>query len=57
MDNEYSKMLYREGSELEWHGHSLDCLVVDDAEAEAEAKKDGWHEIKDILKPKKAAAK
>ena len=51
MKNDYPLALYKEGSELEWHGHSLDMKIVDDAEAEAEAKKDGWQTVAELLKP------
>lgn len=40
--DEYPKALYRDGTEFEWEGLSLDMLVVDDADAEAAARKDGW---------------
>lgn len=42
MKNDYPKMLYRAGSEIEWEGKSLDTLIVDDAEGESAAVKEGW---------------
>lgn len=55
--NEYPLALYKEGSEIEWHGHSLDVRIVADAEEEAEAGKDGYQRIEDLLAPKPKAKK
>lgn len=55
--NEYPLCLYKEGSELEWHGHSLDMRIVADAEEEAESGKDGWQRIEDLLLAPKPKAK
>ncbi len=54
MADEYPKMLYRDGSEIEWEGKSLNTLTVDDAEGEKAARTDGWVGVGE--KPKKKAA-
>jgi hypothetical protein len=42
---EYPKMLFRPGSTLRvWNAHDVDTLIVDDAAAELEAKRQGWSE-------------
>lgn len=52
--NEFPKMLYKKGSEMHHEGHDLDTLIVEDADGEAAARKDGF---KDLAEAKKAAAK
>ena len=37
---DYPKMLYRDGTEIEWEGLSLDTLVVENEDEELAA--DGW---------------
>lgn len=51
MSDQFPKMLYREGTEMEWHGLSLDTLVVADADELAAAKKEGWLAVGDLKKP------
>lgn len=48
---EFPKMLVREGAEIEWEGHSLDTLIVTDAEGLAAAKKEGWGLASELKKP------
>jgi len=39
---QYPRMLYRDGTALEWNGLSLDTAIVADAEEEEIALSDGW---------------
>jgi hypothetical protein len=55
--NEFPKMLYRIGDEIEWEGRHLATLIVADAEAAKEAISNGWQHLADLLTPKKAKAK
>lgn len=62
--NDFPKMLYRLGDEIEWEGLKLATLVVSSAEREAQAIADGWRTAETILNrasekvaKKKAAAK
>lgn len=43
--SEFPKMLYRPGAEARvWNEHDVDLLIVDDAESEVSAKREGWGE-------------
>lgn len=47
---DYPKMLYREGSTLDWGGRNLDYLTVNDAEEETAARtKLGWKTHEEVL--------
>lgn len=47
--NDFPKMLYRLGDELEWEGLKLATLIVSSAEHEAQAVADGWRSIETLL--------
>lgn len=53
MENEFPKMLYRDGSEITVEGVGLDYLIVDNADAQAAAESDGWHEGPESNTPKR----
>jgi hypothetical protein len=53
---DFPKMLYRDGSEIEFEGRSLDTITVEDADAETAAKKEGFADLATTMKPKKAKA-
>jgi hypothetical protein len=56
--NDYPKALYRQGSQFEWEGLSLDSMIVDSADAEKAALADGWKASPfDDEKPKARKAK
>lgn len=62
--NDFPKMLYRIGDEIEWEGLKLATLIVQSAEHEAEAVTEGWRTVETLLNAaeekvakKKAAAK
>jgi hypothetical protein len=62
--NEFPKMLYKLGDEIEWEGLKLATLIVTSAEHEAQAIADGFRTIDTLLNDasqkvaaKKAAAK
>lgn len=48
MSNQYPKCLYRDGASFDWEGRSLDGIVVDDAQAEADARKLGYGPIGEV---------
>jgi hypothetical protein len=50
---DYPKMLYRDGSEIEFEGRGLDTITVADADEEAAAKKEGFSDLATALAPKK----
>lgn len=54
--HEYPKALYRKGDSLHWEGRDLDLLVVDDAQGEAAAMKQGWLRAADLLSEKPVKA-
>jgi hypothetical protein len=56
METDYPKMLYRDGSEIEFEGRGLDTITVEDADVEAAAKKEGFADLATVMKPKKAKA-
>lgn len=47
--NDFPKMLYRLGDEIEWEGLRLASLIVVSAEHEAQAITDGFRTIETIL--------
>lgn len=46
---EYPKCLLRNGSSFEWDGRLYDVLTVEDAEAEKQAKAEGWQTSDQVL--------
>lgn len=49
---EFPKCLYRAGSAIEWEGRKIDTFIVEDAEAEAKALKEGWQRVETFLEAK-----
>lgn len=51
MSDEYPKMLYKPGSEIEWDGAKFDTLIVDSLDAEEAVSADGWKSAAALVQP------
>lgn len=50
-NTDHPKMLYKGGSEIIFQDAPLDTLIVEDADAEAAARKNGYADLGDALAP------